>query len=354
MTPRPLDLAVIIVAHNSRDDLPGCLAGRDRWASDPIRVHTVIVDCASADGSADLVREQFPDIHLVEPGKNLGFAGGNNAGWDYIQTQFPNTQYVALLNPDTVPADHWLDPLIEHLEHHPGTATCQPLITLHDHPDRINTAGNRSHYLGFGLITRCNEPIPDDLATQPIGYSSGAAMLTRANLLTDHGLFEKEMFLYCEDTDLGWKLTQLGYQHDLIPQSCVAHKFQPSGSLKHYYYLERNRLWLLLVYFKGPTLLLLLPAILLMEIGQLLFAMTSGRLHDKLRSWAYFFKWDHRQHIRAQRIAAQQRRTISDKNFTRAFVGGIDHPALRSPLVRFIANPLFAVYWWLARRVIFW
>lgn len=350
----PIQAAVIIVAHNSRDDLPACLAGMDRWAGDKTRLHTVLVDCASTDGSADLVRDQFPTVKLIEPKENLGFAGGNNLGWDHVRRELPGVRYVALLNPDTVPQPNWLDPLIDRLEARPDTATCQPLITLHHQPDRINTAGNQSHFLGFGLVTRCGEPIPDDLTAQPIGYSSGAAMLARADLLAKHGLFEPEMFLYCEDTFFGWKLGQLGYRHELVPTSRVAHKFEPGESIKHYYYLERNRLWLPLVYYKRRTLALILPAALLMELGQAVFALAHGQLRSKLRALGYFLNPNNRRHLGELRREAQDRRTLSDKQFTRGLIGRIDYPTLTGPLVRFVANPLFSAYWWLARRLIFW
>jgi GT2 family glycosyltransferase len=228
------------------------------------------------------------------------------------------------------------------------------LITLYDQPDQINTAGNRSHYLGFGFVTRCSEPVTQDLAPQPIGFSSGAAMLVRADLIARYDLFEPEMFLYCEDTDLGWKLSQLGYTHELVPDSRVAHKFRAGASMAHYYYLERNRLWLMLVYYKRPTLLLILPAALLMEAGQLLFALMHGKLGEKLRAYGYFLNRDNRQHIRDLRRAAQKRRTVCDKDFLRNFTDTINYPTLRGPLIRFIANPLLGAYWWLARRVIFW
>jgi GT2 family glycosyltransferase len=357
--PEPaIQAAVIIVAYNSRDDLAECLAGMDRWADDTVDLHVVLVDCASADGSADFVRDRFPRVKLVESSENLGFAGGNNLGWDHVRQAYPQTRYVALLNPDTVPQPNWLNPLIDRLESNPGTApgiaTCQPLITLHDQPDRINTAGNESHYLGFGFITRCGDPIPDVLTTQQIGYSSGAALMVRADLLARHNLFEPRMFLYCEDTDLGWKLSQLGFRHELVPASRVAHKFKPSASLKHYYHLERNRWWLLLVYYKRPTLVLILPAFLFMELGQVLFAVMRGQLHNKLHAWGYFLNRSNRQRIGDLRRKAQDRRTICDKDFIQNFTGLIDYPTLKGPLVRFIANPILGAYWWLARRLIFW
>lgn len=354
LTEPPIEIAIILVAYNSRDDLAECLAGMDRWAGGGVVVRVVVVDCASTDGSADLVRDRFPHVELIEPGKNLGFAGGNNLGWQHIQQHHPAVRYVALLNPDTLPTAGWLDPLIARLESNPGVATCQSLITLHDQPDRINTAGNQSHYLGFGFVTQCGEPIRDVLTPKPIGFSSGAAMLTRADLLTKHGLFESDMFLYCEDTDLGWKLSQLGYIHELVPDSRVAHSFEAGASMAHYYYLERNRLWLLFVYYKRPTLLLILPAAILMEAGQLLFALIHGRLRDKLRAYGFFLNRENRKHILNLRRAAQSRRTVCDKDFLHNFTGTIDYPTLRGPLVRFIANPLLGTYWWLVRRVIFW
>ncbi len=355
MSDSPIEVAVIIVAYNSRDDLAECLAGLDQWAGGSAAVRVVVVDNASDDGSGDFVRQHFSSIELIGSPTNLGFAGGNNLGWDHVRQAHPDVRYVALLNPDTVPEPGWLDPLIGWLESHRDTATCQPLITLHDRPDRINTAGNRAHYLGFGLVTHCGEPIPDDMQPKPIGYSSGAAMLVRADLLTQHGLFESRMFLYCEDTDLGWKLSQLGYKHELVPSSRVAHKFDPAAAVqRHYYYLERNRWWLILVYYKRPTLLLLLPAIVLMELGQVLFSLVLGQLGDKRRAWGYYLNPDNRKHIRELRRAAQNRRTICDNDFVGSLTGWIEHPRLGGPLLRYIANPLLGTYWWLVRWVIFW
>lgn len=355
MAENPIEVAVLIVAYNSRDDLADCLVGIDRWADKHVVVRVVVVDCASEDGSAELVRELFPEVDVIEPGENLGFAGGNNAGWDHVRSAYPKVKYVALLNPDTEPQRGWLSPLIGRLEQYPSTATCQPLITLHNKPDQVNTAGNRAHYLGFGLVTQCGGPIPDIRTPKPIGYSSGAAMMVRAECLALHGLFDSAMFLYCEDTDLGWKLSQLGFTHELVPESRVAHKFDPKHAIqRHYFFLERNRLWLLLVYYKRRTLLLLLPAILFMEVGQVLFALVIGKLGAKWRAWGYFMNFDNRQYIREVRRKAQTRRTISDRAFARNLIGTIDHPSLGGPLLQYVANPLLGAYWWLAKRVIFW
>ncbi|GAB4197732.1 MAG: glycosyltransferase family 2 protein [Phycisphaeraceae bacterium] len=352
---KPCEVAVLIVAYNSRDDLARCLAGMERWAEREIILHVVVVDCDSQDGSAELVRDLFPEVDVVDAGGNLGFAGGNNVGWAYVRNRYPGVSYLALLNPDTLPEPGWLDPLVDHLEENPDAATCQPLITLLDRPGHINTAGNRCHFLGFGFVTLCGEPIPSDLSVQRIDYSSGAAMLIRVDPIALHGLFESEMFMYCEDTDLGWKLSQLGFVHELVPDSRVAHRFQPGESLRHYYWLERNRLWLLCVYYRLPTLLLILPAFLVMELGQIFYAAMHGHLRDKLRAYAYFLNPEHRVRIADLRQQARQRRRVRDREFLRRFAGTIDYPTLRNePLVRYVANPLLGVYWWVVKRLICW
>ncbi len=355
MTDESIEVAVIIVAYNSRDDLAECLADKDRWADKSVRVRVVVVDCGSEDGSAEYVREMFPEVDVIEPGENLGFAGGNNVGWDFIRERYPRVRYVALLNPDTDPDRGWLDPLIERLEAEPGTGTCQPMITLYDEPGLVNTAGNRSHYLGFGLVSLCGQPIPYEKKPWRIGYSSGAAMMVRASLLSEHGLFEPEMFLYCEDTDLGWKLSQQGLKHELVPSSRVSHKFDASGAIqRHYYFLERNRWWLLLVYYKWKTLVLILPAILLMEAGQVLYSFLIGKFTDKWRAWKYFFNPACRQRVLARRRIAQQKRKIKDREFAKQMIGMIEHPSLGGAVLKYVANPVLGAYWWCVKWVIFW
>ncbi len=87
-------LSVVIVNYNTRADLQACLSALD---ASTISAEVIVVDNASKDGSADMVREHFPHVTLIEPGRNTWFCGGNNIGIDAA-----HGDYVLLLNPDTV------------------------------------------------------------------------------------------------------------------------------------------------------------------------------------------------------------------------------------------------------------
>jgi GT2 family glycosyltransferase len=225
---------------------------------------------------------------------------------------------------------------------------------------RINTAGNRSHYLGFGFVTGFNEEDRGQYdSPQPIDFCSGAAMMVRAEIIKAHGLFDDDFFLYLEDADLGWKIRMAGYESHFVPQSVVWHRHDPAATLKHYYWLERNRWMLLFSYYKWPTLLLIGPMIDLMEIGTLFHAWRIGRLKDKCRVYRAFFLsgtgegsaidllWE-------KRARVQGMRRVSDRAFAKHFAGRITFGPLNRGVMRWLVNPILGVWWAVVRRMMWW
>lgn len=349
------EVAILIVSFNGRELLSDCLASVLASDDGELKKHVIVVDNASTDGSAALVRERFPQVELIEAGGNLGFAEGNNVGWEYVRRKLPRVRYVYLLNQDTLVESGFLKSLVAYLETHLKVGSVQSKLRLHPQTDRVNTVGNRSHYLGFGFPTGYGQPDGSEYETPgPINYASGAGVMVRAELLERLGLFEPEMFMYLEDADLSWKLRQAGYEVHVVPQSVVLHKYRFNPGFAFYYHLERNRWWLLLVYYRLPTLLLLSPALLLMEAGQLLFAWRQKRLVDKLRAQAFFLSPRGLRLILRLRRRAQRRRVISDRQFLRDFASRIEFPEIQSRLLTHVANPIFAAYWWVVRRLLWW
>lgn len=355
----PIRVAILILSYNSRADLPDCLTSvaaslkPAKQAGLDVRVY--VVDNASTDGSAQFVRGQFPLVHCISTDSNLGFAGGNNFGWQHIQRDWPVADYLVLLNPDTIVAADWLAPLVAALTEHDEAGAAQAKILLHPQTDHLNTAGNRSHYLGFGYSPGGNEPDRGQFDQQrQIDFPSGAAMIVRCTLLRELGLFEPDLFLYLEDAELGWRLRQVGQTIRSAPASVVYHKHDFTSTLKQYYYLERNRWWLLLVYYKWPTLLLLLPAMLLMELGQLGYALSRGVLGQKLRSVSWFLHPANFRSVMRKRKQVQARRTLSDRAFMGDFSSKIAFAPVNRGLMRWVANPILGTYWQLARKLIVW
>ncbi len=110
--------------------------------------------------------------------------------------------------------------------------------------------------------------------------------MLRMAALAQTGLFDEQFYMYLEDADLGWKLRQCGWEVCAVPASVVRHKYEPNAPTKYYRHLERNRWLLLLTYYKWRTLLLLSPALVAMEMGQVLYAMMQRSLMQKLASWS--------------------------------------------------------------------
>jgi GT2 family glycosyltransferase len=353
--PYPPEVAVLIVSFNGREHLRDCL--ESVLASDDgiLIKYVAVVDNASDDASADLVEQEFPQVGLVRCSRNLGFAGGNNAGWDHIRTKYPQVDYVALLNQDTIVESGWLEPLVEHLEGQPTVGVAQPKLLLHPQTDRINTFGNQSHFLGFGFITGYGRVDNGEFqSVSAIDFPSGAAFMVRSDILHRFGLFDELFFLYLEDADLGWKLRQMGYDVEVVPGSRVWHKYEFGKNFRHYYYLERNRWYLLATYYKTATLLLLMPALLLMEAGQIYFACRNHLLGQKLRAVGFFLNIRNLGRLLRQRRQAQRRRIIRDRDFTAPFTGNVDFSELNSVLLKRVGNPILSTYWRFARKVMFW
>jgi len=315
----------------------------------------IVVDNASTDGTAAFVAQRFPQVEQVQAPSNLGFAGGNNLGWDHVCKTGTKLDYVALLNPDTVVTSGWLVPLVETLQQHPNSGAVQSKLMLHPQMDRINSAGNRSHFLGFGFTSAFGQHDHGQYdQVRSIDFASGAAMMVRAELLEQVDLFDDEMFMYLEDAELAWKLRLIGYDTLFVPGSIVYHKHNVESTFAQFYYLERNRWLLLLTCYRWRTLLLVLPAALVMELGILFYAVSRGMFIQKLRAWMYFLRPRHLTTLLAKRRAIQSSRAISDREFLTRLSGAIRYAPLDRGLLHAVVNPLLASYWSLAKRLIRW
>ena len=106
-----VDLSVVVVNWNVRDLLRRCLLSlRPRQAS--LLIETIVVDCASSDGSVEMVCERFPWVHLIANSENRGFAAANNQGF-----KIANGNYILMLNPDTIVLNDSIDKMIGFLKH---------------------------------------------------------------------------------------------------------------------------------------------------------------------------------------------------------------------------------------------
>jgi len=349
------EVVLLIACFNGRRCIGECLRSVLESEDVGIQRRIIVIDNASGDGSDEFIRQNFPAVELIVLPRNIGFAGGINAGWKYARGKYPRSRFVAPINQDIIVRSGWLAELVGHLEANANVAAVQPKVLLWPEKERINTVGNESHYLGFGLVTAYGQ-IDDGRfeKSREIDFPSGAAMVIRAEALGSDPIFDELFFLYLEDAELGWRLRMRGHRIDYVPGAVVWHRYSYRHDYRYYFFLERNRWYLLGMYYKTATMLLIGPMFVAMEVGQLYFAWRNKVLGKKIAACGFFLNPVNLSRLLERRREIQGNRRVSDGQFVRNFVGEIDLPELRSRMLRTIGNPLLSTFWKLVGPLIFW
>lgn len=294
-----------------------------------------------------------PDIRVIVPGQNTGYAGGAALGMQ--EALATGADYVALLTQDTEVDPGWLRELVRIAEEYPNAGAIQPKILRQDARGRpvIHTWGNQLHFLGVGYVGGDGQP-DRPLEVQPIPYASGAGVLYRASALRVVGVFDPALFMYHEDSDLSWRLRLAGRDVMLAPGAVMYHDYEFKRGADKFYYIERNRLINLLTHYRLPTLALIAPALILFEAIVLLYALQEGWLRKRLAVYGFFSKASTWTYLRRKRRHVQSLRRARDRAIIEHFTGRIEFRPIESFALRQLLNPFFDVYWRLIRCLILW
>jgi len=344
-------VVVIILSYNGQKYWPDLLPTLALENYQDFDLEILVVDNNSTDDSVAYIKNNFPNFKLIALDKNQGFVGGNNVGYYYAKEI--GAQYIYLLNQDTIVTPGFLQPLYEYAKKN-KFGTLQSKINLWPDKDKINTLGNPIHFLGFGYAFKCGQPDMGHYSIRKINYSSGAGVFINMAALEKLGyLFDDTLFMYLEDLDLGWSLQILGYDNYLIPDSQIYHKYEFNRTMRSVYWFERNRLWVMLKNYHILTILLIWPAWLLMEIGQLFYAYKNNYLLKKIQAYSFIFSYPQWQKLLYYRALVQKNRQRRDSQVVRDFSGQILFQPLNSWALR-LANFFFNIYWNLIRLLIVW
>lgn len=238
-------LAIIIVSYNVRQLLRGCLrAVMNSQRAPDVAWDIWVIDNASADGSAAMVMEEFPDVHCIASTDNLGFARGNNTVLRQLGfADAPHTNpgnagpdLVLLLNPDTAVAPDAINIMADFLLAHPAAGGCGA---------QLNYGNGQFQHGAFAFpglwqlifdwvpppgrvqASRLNGRYPRAwyAAGEPfaIDFALGAALMLRRAAIEAAGLLDEAYFMYCEEVDWCWRLQQAGWPLWCVPQARVTH-----------------------------------------------------------------------------------------------------------------------------------
>jgi len=238
MKPQPR-VAVIVVNWNGRVITLECL--RSLSALTYPNVDLIVVDNASADGSAEAIRAGFPKVRLLAMPENLRFAGGNNAGMrDALER---GAEMVLLLNNDTVVDADLLTVLVGRMEADPRCGMAAPKIYYFDQPDMIWFAGGEiSMWTGTMKHTGIREvDCGQHNTVREIDYATGCCILIRADVIRKVGMLDESYHMYTEDADWSMRVRQAGYAIVYEPAARVWHKLSVSSGGHLSWYKMKNK-----------------------------------------------------------------------------------------------------------------
>lgn len=225
-----MDLAIVIVSYNTGERLRRCL--QSIFASQTKYQYEVwVVDNASTDGSAGLVKKEFPQVHLIENEGNLGFAKANNQA--ILQS---NGRYVLLLNSDVEVESDTFDNMISFMDNNATVGICGCKVLKDD--GTLDLACRRSFPdLGSALFRLTGLSflfpkskwssynltyLPEDEICE-VDSVMGAFLLIRRSLIEKIGLLDENFFMYGEDLDWCYRAKESGFKVMYVPITSVIH-----------------------------------------------------------------------------------------------------------------------------------
>ncbi len=222
-------VSIVIVSWNTRELLRKCLntVRQEAAALGPGRVETIVVDNASSDESAVMVRRGFPEVSLVEHRRNAGFAAANNLG-----IARAGGRYILLLNPDTELRSGSLAALVDFMEVTPRAGAAGARLVNADGSAQISaypmpTLGRELWRLMHLDAIRNVAVYPlerwDQRRAHPVEVAQGACLMIRMAALEEVGTLDENYFMYTEEVDLCYRLKRAGWGVFWVPGARVLH-----------------------------------------------------------------------------------------------------------------------------------
>jgi hypothetical protein len=307
-------LAVIIVSWNVRELLRNCLNSLQRNPATTHEQHIIVVDNASPDGTVEMLRRDFPDVHVIANTTNRGFTGGNNDGLataeqlldDRRKTTGDNesssvvhhlSSYCLLLNPDAEVTGGALDAMLEYADAHPDVGVVGPQLRYPD--GRVQSSRRRFPTLTTALfestwlqayaprrvLDRYYARECGDGEVCEVDWVVGAAMLVRWGACRQvGGMDERNFFMYSEELDWCKRIKDAGWKVMFVPRAVIIHhegKSSEQVSAKRMIYFNTSKVRYFAKHHGATQATALRLALLSMFAWQWLFETAKRLLGNK-------------------------------------------------------------------------
>ncbi len=226
------DVAIVIVTYNSAGEIAECLESVFSQRKS-VTQQVIVVDNDSKDNTLEVIRAGFPEVELIVPGKNLGFAAGVNLGARHADAEF-----VLLLNPDTVILDNAVDKIVEFGRKQSRPSLCGGRTLNEDGSVEPGSCWGEPTLwsmamFAFGLTTLCpRNPLldPESLGrwqrdtAREVGVITGCFLMTPKTVWDELGGMDERYFMYGEDVDFAMRARRSGYPSIICPVATLVHE----------------------------------------------------------------------------------------------------------------------------------
>lgn len=233
-------LSIVIPNWNGKRFLATCLDSLRRQSCTDMTV--IIVDNASSDGSQAFIRDNYPEVRLIELTENRGFTGACNIGIEAAEGEI-----IALLNNDTEADERWADELAAAFAARSDVGIVASKMLLFDQRGCLHTAGDYFTVDGRAGNRGAWEIDAGQYDRGEYVFSAcGGAAAYRQSMLAEIDLLDNDFFFLLEDADLAWRAQLSGYKVWYAPGAIVYHHLSASGGgVTASYFDGRNGIWLL-------------------------------------------------------------------------------------------------------------
>ncbi len=217
-------VAVVILNWNGEKLLPEFLPSVVN--SIPDYAEVIIADNNSSDGSLSYLKNNFPNLKIIQNKTNGGFAKGYNDALKEV-----NHEYLVLLNSDIETPKNWVEPVYEFMESNPNVGAAMPKILQYKQKSHFEYAGASGGFIDKWGFPFCRGRIFNDLEEDegqydnntPVFWATGACMFVKNELFKNLGGFDEFFFAHMEEIDLCWRIQRAGFKIYCIGESKVYH-----------------------------------------------------------------------------------------------------------------------------------
>jgi GT2 family glycosyltransferase len=284
-------VGVVIVNHNLKESLRETLESFRKVNYPDLRI--VVSDNASSDGAPEMVRQLFPEVHLLAHKEEQGYARAASLGMAFLADK---TKYIFSTTNDVLVDPEMINVLVDFAEDHPKAGVLGTKIYFYDRPNVLWHAGGRlnpihGHTRHFGW-NRKDHPRYNQV--RECDYVTGCGFLLRTEVLKKVGFFKEDFVFYSEDAELCYRIREAGYQILYVPAARMWHKTGTTLARNRpvqLRYSTRNGLYLIQRYRVGYyPMSLIIHLLFVSSFKMALFALVfrwknSLGIYQGIRDW---------------------------------------------------------------------